>query len=202
MKAKYETREQWLGAAVDLLRPVFKARANVALPKDWRIACGFPYASRGAKAIGQCWAKTSSADGHWEMFISPVLANPVRVLGVTVHELCHAGVGVKHGHDKVFGAAARAMLLEGKLTATTEGKPFEEEIAKPILAKLGKYPHGALKPSGLSTGPKKQGTRLVKCQCKACECTVRTTAKWLGLGVPTCFNEGCDLNGEPMEVCE
>lgn len=134
------------------------------------------------------------------MFVSPVLAEPVRVLGVLVHELTHAGVGVKHGHDAVFGAAARAMLLEGKLTATTEGKPFKAEIAEPILKKLGTYPHAVLTTGGISTGPKKQNTRLVKAMCPDCECTVRVTAKWLGTGTPACFNNACKSNGGEMEV--
>lgn len=198
MKTKHETREQWLGAAVDLLRPVFKQRAGVTLPKNWRVSCGFPH--RGKKAIGQCWPKTASGDQHWEMFISPVLAEPVRVLDVLVHELVHAGVGVKHGHDSVFAKAARSMLLEGKLTATTSGKPFKDEIATPLLAKLGAYPHAVLNAGGISTGPKKQATRLIKAMCPDCECTVRVTAKWLGTGTPTCFNNACESNGGEMQV--
>ena len=49
--------------------------------------------------------------------------------------------------------------------------------------------------AGLHTGPKKQGTRLVKCTCTVCEATWRMTAKWIdvaeegeGLRCPVC---GC-----------
>ena len=63
------------------------------------------------------------------------------VVGVLVHELCHAACfarldlkpendadvwmpkkDVRRGHGKVFGEVARAMLLEGKLTQTTVRK--------------------------------------------------------------------------------
>ena len=194
---KYKTREEWLGAAVELLRPVFVKRAGVTLPDAWRVSCGFPRNSRGG-AIGQCWAQSASRDGHWEMFISPVLAEPARVLGVLVHELIHAGIGIKHGHNKVFGKAARARLLEGKLTATTEGKPFKDEIAAPVLAKLGVYPHGELRPSGEGTGPRKQATRLLKAACGGCGYCVRITQKWLDIAPPTCPNPGCDEFGETL----
>jgi hypothetical protein len=40
------------------------------------------------------------------------------------------------------------------------------------------------------SGPKKQGTRMIKVQCSSeCECggyVVRTTAKWIEVGMPVC----------------
>jgi hypothetical protein len=202
-KSKHETREQWLVAAVDMLRPVFKARAKVTIPAKVRISCGFPQGTRGKgknTAIGQCWSKVASKDGAIEMFISPTIADSARVLDITTHELVHAGVGIKEGHNKVFGAAARAMLLEGKLTATTGGDAFKKEIAAPILKALGQYPHAALVPGGDSTGPKKQGTRLLKCHCPECGYTARVTQKWLTVAALTCPNEECDAYQSEMTV--
>lgn len=194
-KPKHETREEWLNAALDLLRPIYKTLAKVELPKRVRISCGFPQ-GRGT-AIGQCWSKTASADGTFEIFVSPTLADPVRVLGVTVHEGVHAGVGLDKKHGKVFKTAATAMLLEGKMKATTEGEPFKKEIADPLLKKLGAYPHAELT-GGLSSGPKKQGTRLLKAHCGGCDYTIRVTRKWLDVALPTCPNEECDLHGSEM----
>lgn len=198
MKPNYKTREEWLNAAADLLRPEFQKRAGIKLPKNIRIACGWTSAGRRGKRIGECWSRTSSADDTFEMFISPVLAEPVRVLGVTVHELTHAGVGLEAGHRHPFRKAAKAMLLEGKMKATTEGQPFKDAFA-PILAKLGLYPHGVLSPGG-SKGPKKQDARMLKCSCSGCGYIVRTTAKWLEVATPTCPDEACDNHGEAMDI--
>ena len=66
--------------------------------------------------------------------------------------------------------------MEGKLTATTEGKEFFK-WARPVLKKLGKYPHAALNPGN---GPvKKQTTRLIKCECEDCGFVFRTTRTWI-----------------------
>jgi hypothetical protein len=198
MKAKYETREEWLNAAIDLLRPEFQKRAGIKLPKNLRISCGFTSAGRRGKRIGECWSASSTTDEVHEMYISPVLDEPVRVLGVTVHECTHAGVGLEHGHKAPFRKAAKAMLLEGKMKATTEGEPFKKEFAG-ILAKLGEYPHGKLR-TGTSSGPKKQATRLLKVHCPSCGYTTRITQKWIEVGVPLCPNEDCEQHGSEMEV--
>lgn len=198
-KAKYGTREEWLNEAIKLMVPEFKQRASCTLPKNLRISCGFTSAGRRGKRIGEVWSASSTTDDTHEIYISPVLEDPVRVLGVTVHELVHAGVGLEHGHKAPFRKVAKAMLLEGKMKATTEGQPFKDAF-KPILDKLGVYPHGKLT-TGLSSGPKTQSTRLIKVQCPCCEYTLRTTVKWLEIGVPQCPNEGCDRLGEDMEVC-
>lgn len=198
MKAKYDTREEWLNAAIDLLRPEFQKRAGVKLPKNVRISCGFTSAGSRGRRIGECWSTSASADDTFEMFITPKLDDPVRVLGVTVHECVHAGVGLEAKHGPVFKKAATAMLLEGKMKATTEGEKFKAEFA-PILAKLGEYPHAALR-DGRSSGPKKQSTRLLKVHCPGCGYTTRITQKWIDVAVPTCPNEDCDNHGNEMEV--
>lgn len=59
----------------------------------------------------------------------------------------------------------------------------------------GPYPHAQLDPS-CTDGKKKQGTRMIKVVCPSCGYTVRTTAKWLEVGLPTC---PC---GEDMEADE
>lgn len=195
--SKHATREQWLNAAVELLRPIFKTRAKIDLPKKIRISCGFPM-GRG-KAIGQCWSKTASGDGTFEIFVSPKLDEEMQVLDVTVHELVHAGVGLDKKHGPIFKAGATAMLLEGKMKATTGGDAFKKEIGRPVLKALGEYPHAELT-GGLSSGPGKQDTRLMKVFCAACDYKARITRKWIEVGVPTCPNEECSSCGEEMQV--
>ena len=196
-KAKYliDSREDWLNAAVAELRPHF-AKAGYVMHQKVRVSCGWPGGrGKGGKRIGECWARESSADGTFEMFISPVLADPSRVLDVLVHELCHVAVGLKAGHRAPFAKCAAAMYLKGPWTATTKAEGFDVEVEAPVLKALGcAYPHAEMV-RGESTGPKKQGTRLIKCTCHVCEAVWRMTAKWIedaetreGLRCPVCGN--------------
>ncbi len=82
-------REDWLSAAVSELRPYFDAVCS-PLPTNVRVSCGFPSNAKRSGAIGECWADTASADATFEVLISPVLDDPLRVFDVLVHELCHA----------------------------------------------------------------------------------------------------------------
>lgn len=179
------TREQWLNNAAKALVPHFK-KAGYEMPTNVRMTCGFPHTKAFGKKqrIGECWAAEASGDKHFEVFISPVLSDPMKVLGTLVHELVHATVGLKHGHKKPFAECARKMLLEGKLTATTTGKAFAKQIGNPVLKALGKYPHARLNGT---VKEKKQTTRLIKCVCEECGYTIRTTRGWLDMGgAPIC----------------
>lgn len=184
MKAQ-DLREQWLNRAVEVLRPHFKANAY-EVPTNIRVTCGFP--SRSAmpskrQRIGECWADSASDGKVFEIFISPVLHDPMRVLGVLAHECVHAVVGLKIGHKAPFKRCATAIGLEGKMTATSEGEKFVE-FAKPALKQLGDYPHKRL---NVSSAPKKGGTRLLKCECPGCGYIARVTNKWIDeVGPPVC----------------
>lgn len=193
-KAKFETREEWLQACVSVLRPAFKL-AGEPLRETIRVSCAFPRRSRG-KAIGQHWPHEYSADKHNEIFVSPVLAEPLRVADVLAHELCHTH---HSGHAaKTFGKLARALHLEGKLTATAGGEEFKRAFGKAIDA-LGTYPHGAMHEKARATGT--QGTRLIKAECGCCGYTVRVTRKWLdGAGAPLCPDVSCDNHERPLGV--
>jgi hypothetical protein len=184
--ARFDTREAWLIAAVDGLRPLF-AELGEEVPAV-RVSVGFT-GGRGNRAatIGQCWATAASADKVAQVFVSPVLADPIAVLAVLVHELVHAVDDCQSGHKGRFGKIARALGLEGKLTATTAG---DELIAKlrETSSDLGEYPHAALGAGDGAEGPKKQGTRMLKVECaEGSGYVVRMTRKWLDeFGAPTC----------------
>jgi hypothetical protein len=187
-KDKFETREMWLLNAVEAMKPLFK-QYGYEVPKV-RVSCGWP-SSRGKSSknasLGEAWDKSAASDSVAQLFISPILKNPVAAQGVLptlAHEVCHAVVGNKEKHNKVFGACARAIGLEGKLTATHGGEAFFIE-AKKWMNLLGEYPHAELNPGGRPT--KKQTTRMVKCECKDCGYVARTSRKWLDAsGAPIC----------------
>lgn len=199
-------RETWLRAAVVELAPMFAERVGHKDPRarimpSVRVSCGFPSAGGKGKrkqTIGECWPRDRSADKVNQVFVSPTLADPVRVLDVLVHELCHAVDDCKSGHKAPFKTLAHAMLLEGPITATVAGDAFKAEIAAPIIAKLGPYPHAGLDVSK-STKPT-QATRMLKAECPGCGYAVRLSRKWLEVAVPKCPDSTCDNYCEDMEV--
>ncbi len=164
MATTYTLRDEWLAGAVRELRSDFE-RDGYSLSR-WdtiRVSVGFP--SRGAapglsQTIGQCWDRVDD-DGIPQLFMSPVLENPVRVLDVLVHELAHVVVGCRHGHKAPFKRAALALGLAGKPTATHAGPVLVKRLQS-LSAELGAYPHAALD----LKKRKKQTTRLIKVECR------------------------------------
>ncbi len=188
------TREEWLCALVDALRPAF-ALVGAPLPERIRVACGWP--SRSAlspksKRIGEAWSARCSADGAHETFLSPCLADPVEVGAVLVHELVHHAVGVEHGHKGPFARCAKAIGLVGPMRSTSAGPELAQRLH--VLAEsIGPYPHGAL---AAGNGRKVQTTRMLKVACADCGCIVRMTRQWLDeAGAPTCACGGTMAEG-------
>lgn len=143
----HTTREGWLMAAVAELDKAFFNNGGYTLPKKLGCSCGFPKGARG-KAIGQCWSHETSTDGTINMFICPTQDEPVRVLDILLHELCHAQLGTDVGHKGPFKKLVKEFGLAGKATATyaEEGGELWRKLAH-IAEGLGPYPHKAMKPS-------------------------------------------------------
>ncbi|WP_066779414.1 SprT-like domain-containing protein [Sphingomonas sp. CCH5-D11] len=203
----HDNRESWLNRVAIGMEPLFEA-LDAPLPSRVRVAIGFT--SRGARgrAIGECWDNRCSDDGHFEIFIRPDLAHapdamPTQIAAILAHELVHAAVGIAAGHGKAFKRIAVGLGLVGKMTATTPGDAFLAAVA-PILAVAGPLPHARLDTGGETTRPKKQATRLLKCECKTCGYTVRTARKWLEeVGAPVCPAEGHGaMHHDPLDADE
>ncbi|WP_144121162.1 SprT-like domain-containing protein [Catellatospora sichuanensis] len=201
------TRESWLLNAVEALRPRF-AEVGMPIPEKLHVSVGFGFGAKAESSVilGQCWAKRASDDGVNHIFIAPTVGDTARVLDILIHELIHAADDCQNGHKGAFAEAATRLGLEGKMTATVASLPLAAEML--LLAEtLGEYPHGVL--SGavrtrapkvpvpatpgdgeaggrISSGPGTQGTRMLKLECPCCGYTVRTTAKWLAVGFPSC----------------
>lgn len=189
-----DNRERWLNRVAIGMAPLFEA-LGTPLPSRVRVAIGFT--SRGAKgnAIGECWDNSCSGDGHFEIFIRPNLAHaidaidamPAQIAAILAHELVHAAVGIAAGHRTAFKRIAIGLGLVGPMRATTPGAPFLATVT-PILAAA---PHARLDTGSATTRPKKQATRLLKCECETCGYTVRTARKWLEtIGAPLCPTAG------------
>ena len=185
-------REDWLSAAVSELRPFFDA-VGAPLPANVRVTCGFPSNAKRSGAIGECWADTASADQTFEVLVSPVLDDPLRVFDVLVHELCHATAGAMN-HGINFQRVAAAMHLAPsagpKGWKATGPAPEFDSVFWAIVQSLGPYPHAAL----TMNSKKVQTTRMLKAVCPSCGYTVRLTQKWAALGLPSCPVDSDILN--------
>lgn len=183
----YLTREQWLVAGIELLKPIFKEH-KYSVPDKVRVSCGFP--SKNAlglkkRRIGECWSDKASAGSHFEIFISPVLKTPYEALDTLLHELIHATVGIDQGHKGEFKKCALAIGMAGKMTCCGAGEQLKPRL-EGILKKLGKYPHDKL--DGMTNGIKgKPAKGAIKAKCEACGYSITIGAKWARMGMPICI---------------
>lgn len=186
-----QTREAWLARALPHLKKLLYKAGGQEFP-DPQFSIGLP--SKGALQgkrihIGECWTEKAHLGGKkCTIFISPILADPVAVLDVAVHELVHACVGVKKGHNAVFGRLARAVGLIGPLRSTEAGPELKKYLTD-LAAKLGTFHHDALK--RYKSPVKKQTTRQRLYECDCCEKKVRVASDEF-LAMHYCDN---DLNG-------
>jgi hypothetical protein len=187
---QFSTREEWLIAAIQELRPMFDLYA-APIPAKVRVTCGFPLDAKRSKAIGQCFADANSADRTFEILISPVLDDPNRVFDVLTHELIHALPGCMN-HGVLFQKHCDALHLlpngRGKqgYKSTISGAKFMDTFGE-IIRSLGDYPHAALSYADRKT----QRTRMLKAECPSCNYTIRLTQKWAAQGLPTCVCGDC-----------
>ena len=183
------TREKWLNSAAKIMAKTIFKKAEIKVPRDYRISCGWPSSGGRAKrnrTIGQCFPRSMSQDAKAEMFVSPTVENPLDVLAILAHEMIHMVDDCKAGHRQPFGRMARAIGLEGKLTATTAGEDLTIEL-KGIIKTLGKYPHRKL----VFKNRNKQSTRMLKLECQDCGCIARMSQAWLEAATfcPCCGGE-------------
>ena len=174
------TRELWLQNAVDLVSPIFKNK-GYTIPKV-QVSCGFPSTGNKSKHVGQCWGKSSTNDGTNQLFISPVLDEPVQVLDTLVHELVHAVDDCMHDHGPEFKKIATDVGLQGLMREASAGPWLLEQLTA-ISRQLGKYPHSKINLAHSSS--KKTGPRP-RAKCKKCGYEVTPLKKWLHMGPPLC----------------
>jgi hypothetical protein len=185
----HRSREDWLRAATDELRPMFAAAA-ATLPTDIHFSIAFTFGGGRSKAIGEAWDPTASDDGFANIIVRADRHEPVDVLAILVHELVHTAVGVSVGHGKQFKRLALAVGLVGKIRSTQAGEPLKVELAK-VIETIGPLPHGKLNWDGKSNKPPKQAARNIKFWCPACEWIGRTArTNLIETGPPEC-PRGC-----------
>jgi hypothetical protein len=181
---KYPWREEWLNELARLVHPLFRTFPM----QPYRLTCGWPCRfalGRRRRAVGECHALESSKAGFHEIFISPVLEDPVEVAGTVCHEMAHVAAGIKAAHGKGFVKVCRHVgLTKGRPTSAGPGPRLEDHLRK-LLGRLGTYPHTAVLPVLKPARPR----TTVKLLCPACTCMCSMSLKWLAAAGPPCC--GC-----------
>lgn len=101
-------RSTWFAVAVPPLRR-YCAEAGLVVPKV-AVMSGTPVTPH---ALAEYWPATRSTDGLGRITVSATITDPVRALGVVVHELIHSGDNGQSGHSEWFAAWAGALGLTG-----------------------------------------------------------------------------------------
>lgn len=209
MEAPTNNRETWLRTLAEFMMPRFE-QCGFPIP-PFRVGTGFTSGGQYCNAGGECWNKTVSADGHFEIFIMPDRTDNMEIAAILCHELIHAAVGLQERHKGNFAVMMNRLGLLRPYTSSVPGPQFIEWI-QPKLDELGPIPHAALKfrrtkggaepeageggseagtddgEPGSSNAKKKQSTRMLKAHCEECGYTVRLAKKWaqaLGAECPT-----------------
>jgi len=180
LRPAHLTREAWLQAAVERLRPIFAAHGHAVPPV--RVSIGWPGSGQRSTVVGECWASTSSADGVAQIFLVPSLADPVRVLDVLTHELVHAVDDCRHGHGKEFRRIALSVGLKGpSMRDASAGEALKAKLQS-IAAELGEFPHAAL----TRRAPRPRVANPPRARCPQCRYRLSIPKRFLHLGPPLC----------------
>lgn len=187
------TREAWLLAAIEAMRPLF---ADLEKQVPYRVQVSTGWAKKPGKGIGWCYAGEVTDGQATPIFVSPELDpdKPVDILGVVLHEMVHAADNCQSKHKGWFARTVKALGLEGKPTSTVVPETGELRTKLEELAfKLGPYPHVRL---NLATaGIKRDTNRQLKIECSSrCGYKLRGSRKVLELGLPNC--PVCDVEME------
>ena len=173
-------REDWLQRATTMI--VAKWQGTVTVPADVQVSCGFPGGGSPRRRIGECWPRSRSERKVNQIFISPLLGDPLVALDVLGHELLHAADDCKSGHGRDFTRNSKKVGYTGG--KHSEATPATKEWLDSIIAEIGPYPHGAVK---LSAKKSKTSAGLHKYLCTTCDDVLYTTEKNVTIfGAPCC----------------
>jgi hypothetical protein len=180
------TREAWLLAAVQLLRPLFAAKGFSVPP--CQVSCGFASTGTRSGHVGQCWSTKSASNELNQIFIAPTLKSSYEVLDTLVHELVHAIDNCENKHGKEFKKIALKMGMKGPMRSADAGPELKATLTS-FLDTLGQYPHGHLK-VGMRKAPRRDRPRA---KCKHCGYQVPMLKKFLTYGPPICPKDKVEM---------
>ena len=183
---QHTTREAWLLAAIELLRPLFAGKGFSVPP--CQVSCGFASTGTRSGHVGQCWSTKSASNELNQIFIAPTLKSAYEVLDTLVHELVHAVDNCENKHGKEFKKIALKIGMKGPMRSAEAG-PELKVILITLLDTLGPYPHGHLK-VGMRKAPRRDRPRA---KCKHCGYQVPMLKKFLTYGPPICPKDKVEM---------
>lgn len=186
-KATHALREDWLQRAIKEIAKRW-ATMGVKVPADVAVSCGWPGGGSARKRIGECWSRAASEQKVNQVFISPLLGDPIKALDVLGHELIHAADDCESGHGHEFTRLSKLVgYTGGKHSCATPG---EVAWLKELSKRLGTYPHKAVKLKEKKQRPN-AGLQKYSCTLDGHEDVLYTTAST------------ADENGPPRcRICE
>lgn len=131
-------RETWLNQLAQKLAPRFE-ELGYPLP-PFRVSVGFTSGGMNSRANGECWNKSTSADEHYSIFISPGEGSTVQIAAILNHELIHAAVGLEEGHKGNFAKVMQVTGMGRPFTSSVPAPGFVEWVT-PFIEELGEIPH-------------------------------------------------------------
>lgn len=131
-------RETWLNQLAQKLAPRFEELGHPLPP--FRVSVGFTSGGMNSRANGECWNKSTSADNHYTIFISPGEGSTIQIAAILNHELIHAAVGLEQGHKGNFAKVMQATGMGRPFTSSVPAAGFVEWV-EPFVKELGDIPH-------------------------------------------------------------
>lgn len=184
----YKYREEWLEAAVNVLRPMFLEK-DLYVPENVKVSCGWPRPNADKNVLGTCFHSDCSKGHLREIFITPLKGhNNVfdrgGVLAVLIHELCHACFDHDEKHGPNFARAAKDMGLEWRrITATVLSDSMISRL-RSLFFDLGEYPQPGMVPIEKPKRPRVIRTHTLKCANDNYE--IKIHEDHLAKGTPKC----------------
>lgn len=211
--------QAWLGCLTDAFRPIFAER-GYPLPASIVAKIAFPSKGQRGKARGEHFAPTMGADQQTHtIFIHPGETDPVMILNIFTHELCHAAQYVAArtradaatdekkaaqamrqagGHGKLWKEVAAALDLEKREGWKHEmGGDAWKAWAAPLLEAVGPMPHNPL--ADAVRAQKKQGTRMLKLEHEECLDGESTTWRMAGSRIAGLRQVRCPCCGAAVD---
>lgn len=144
---KYKLAEEWLNAAVNILRENFLLHGYIV--PDVLISVGFgikghkPNSSR--HFLGYCHPKCFSESGINEIYISPFLTDPLELIYTISHELVHVLDDCRNGHGYKFKKIAKHIRHPDCGYLSELEKLQTEVLYRSIADDIGHYPRKGVK---------------------------------------------------------
>lgn len=177
---KYKTREEWLHAAIDLIRERIFTPVEVTVP-DTYVSIGW---TKGrSRHRGECFAAPGNGKKA-HVFINPDIDTTEQILLTLTHELIHVWDENKSDHKGAFAKVGRQIGLLPPMTTSVADETLAATL-KEILGVLGPIPHERI-PQVEKPVTQKTYMKKIVCQWDD-EFKLRMTKKMIeDYGYPSC----------------